>query len=145
MSAASAPRHSPTTMRSGRWRSAFITSSLMVISPFPSALAHLASILTKLGCSSKRSSAESSIVIMRSFLGISRDKALSKVVLPPPVPPQTAIFFRIFIAQRKSCAIPKERVPIFTSSFKVYACARNFLIVRAEPSIETGGITTFTR
>ena len=145
MSAASAPRHSPTTMRSGRWRKALMTRSLMVTSPRPSAFAMRASMRTTSGCSSKRSSAESSIVTMRSFFGISRESALSSVVLPPPVPPETAMFLRARTAQDKSCAMPGESVPSPTSSSRVKARLRNFRMVKAVPSMEIGGMTTFTR
>jgi hypothetical protein len=89
MSRASPPRHSPTTMRSGRMRSVLRTSSRIGTSPRPSALAGRASRVTTWGCCSC-SSAASSTVMMRSCSGMNRDSTLSRVVLPEAVPPETS-------------------------------------------------------
>lgn len=63
ISMASAPRTSPTMIRSGRIRRAERIRSRMVTSPLPSTLAFLASRLTRLGTSRILSSALSSMVI----------------------------------------------------------------------------------
>jgi len=65
MSSASPPRTSPTTIRSGRMRSALITSWRIVICPLPSTFGGRASSRTTWSCWSW-SSAASSIVRMRS-------------------------------------------------------------------------------
>ena len=69
MSTASAPRTSPRMMRSGRMRSAFLTSERWVTSPLPSMLGGRVSRRTTCGCCSC-SSAASSIVTMRSGVGM---------------------------------------------------------------------------
>ena len=89
MSKTSAPRTSPTIIRSGRIRSVLRTSSRAVTSPLPSRLGGRVSSRTTCGCCSD-SSAESSIVTMRSSSGTKLDRQLSIVVLPEPVPPQTS-------------------------------------------------------
>ena len=71
MSTASPPRHSPTTIRSGRMRSAFRTRSRIVIAPLPSMFGGRDSRLMTCFCASL-SSAASSIVMMRSPLGDER-------------------------------------------------------------------------
>ena len=68
MSSASPPRTSPTTMRSGRIRSAVRTRSRTETAPAPSAFGGRASSRTTCGCAS-RSSAVSSIVTTRSPVG----------------------------------------------------------------------------
>ena len=77
-SSASAPRHSPTITRVGLMRSAVLIRSRIVIGRTPSVLAFLVSNRTKLGLSINCSSAESSIVIIRSSLGINCDNRLHK-------------------------------------------------------------------
>jgi hypothetical protein len=88
MSSASADRTSPTMMRSGRMRRAFLTRSRIATLPVPSADGGRVSRVTTWGCWSW-SSAESSIVMMRSFSGMKADRTLRFVVLPVPVPPDT--------------------------------------------------------
>ena len=86
MSSASPPRTSPTTMRSGRIRSEFRTSSRMGIWPLPSTLGGRAS--SRMTCRWRScSSTASSMVTMRSSVGMYDDTTLSSVVLPVPVPP----------------------------------------------------------
>ena len=75
MSKASSPRTSPTMMRSGRMRSAFLTSSRWRISPRPSILGGRVSRRPTCGCCSC-SSAASSMVIRRS---LSRDVAGQRI------------------------------------------------------------------
>ena len=91
MSIVSAPRTSPTMIRSGRMRSELRTRSRIVTSPLPSTLAGRASSVTTCGCWS-RSSALSSTVMMRSPSGTAAESALSIVVLPAPVPPEMTMF-----------------------------------------------------
>ena len=69
MSSASLPRHSPTTMRSGRMRSELMTRSRIVTRPVPSGSAGRASRRTTCGFASCNS-AESSIVTIRSWSGM---------------------------------------------------------------------------
>ncbi len=102
MSAVSGPRHSPMMSRSGRMRSAFFTRSRSATAPPPSGSAGSASILATCRCCSCNS-AVSSIVTTRSESGMNTDKALSKVVLPAPVPPETMRLMRALTqAARKS-------------------------------------------
>ena len=93
MSIASPPRTSPTTIRLGRIRSEALINSRMVISPFPSVFVLRVSKETRFGTVSICSSAESSIVTIRSSEGINCDKAFKKVVLPEPVPPLMKILY----------------------------------------------------
>src|SRR5471032_2132832 len=87
MSSASAPRTSPSMMRSGRIRSALRTSARCVTSPLPSMLGGRVSRRTTCGCCSC-SSAASSTVTMRSVEPMKPEITLSMVVLPEPVPPE---------------------------------------------------------
>ena len=93
MSTASAPRHSPMMMRSGRMRSALTSSTRCGTSPVPSMLAGRVSSRTTCGWRSW-SSAESSMVTMRSLAGMNEDRTLSSVVLPAPVPPEIRMLSR---------------------------------------------------
>ncbi len=81
MSSASAPRTSPTMIRSGRIRNAFFTRSRATTSPRPSEFGGRVSSRTTCSCCS-RSSAASSIVTTRSSAGMNELSALSSVVLP---------------------------------------------------------------
>ena len=69
MSSASAPRHSPTMIRSGRMRRAFFTRSRIVYSPAPSTFGGLVSSVTTCSWCS-RSSVVSSMVTIRSLNGM---------------------------------------------------------------------------
>ena len=117
----------------------------MLTSPLPSAFAMRASSLTTWGWVSNLSSAASSMVTTRSPAGIWLLRALSRVVLPPPVPPHTAMFLRERTAQANSCAMGSVMLPICTSSSRENELLRNLRMVRAVPTSETGGITTLTR
>ena len=88
-SRASAPLHSPTIIIDGRIRSAARIKSRIVIGVTPSVFAFLVSSRTKFTLSISCNSAESSIVIIRSSLGINCDSAFKNVVFPDPVPPDT--------------------------------------------------------
>ena len=145
MSIASPPRTSPTTMRSGLMRSAFFTRSRMVTSPDPSIELSRASSRTTSGCASKRSSAESSMVTMRSPRGISQESALSSVVFPEPVPPATAMELRALTAQESSCAYQPGSDPSSTRRPIVRMRSENLRMVTAGPSMAMGAATAFTR
>src|SRR5713101_2948561 len=85
MSRASAPRTSPTRMRSGRIRRLLRSSCRMVSSPLPSTLGGRCSRAMTCGWSIC-SSAASSIVITRWLCGMNRAMTLRDVVFPEPVP-----------------------------------------------------------
>ena len=93
MSSASAPRTSPTTIRSGRIRSEFRTRSRIETWPLPSMFGGRDSRRTTCGCWSL-SSAASSIVTMRSSSGMNDESTFSVVVFPAPVPPATMMLIR---------------------------------------------------
>ena len=90
MSSVSAPRTSPTTMRSGRMRSDSRTRSRNVTAPSPSRFGWRHCIATTSGRST-RSSKTSSQVTMRSRAGTAASRQLSSVVLPAPTAPATTI------------------------------------------------------
>ena len=97
MSSASAPRHSPMMIRSGRIRKALRTRSVAVMAPLPSMLAGRVSSRTTWSCCNCNSAA-SSMVTMRSVLGMKLDSVFKSVVLPEPVPPEMMMFSRALIA-----------------------------------------------
>ena len=145
MSMHSSPRTSPTTMRSGLMRRAFFTRSLMVTSPVPSMDASLASSRTTLRWLSNLSSAESSIVTIRSRGPISHERALSSVVLPEPVPPATAMPHLVLTAQDSRVAYQAGSAPSPTRRRSVHARSENLRMVMEGPSMEIGSTTAFTR
>ena len=122
MSSASGPRTSPTTIRSGRIRSALRTSRRIVTSPRPSRFGGRASSRTTCGWRS-RSSAASSIVTTRSPAPMNADSALSVVVLPEPVPPQTRRLARARTARARKSSSGRVSVPLATSSSGVKPAA----------------------
>ncbi len=144
MSSASAPRASPTTIRSGRIRNELRTRSRIRISPFPSMLGGRASRQSTCGCWSWSSFA-SSIVTIRSSPGMNDDKTFSKVVLPVPVPPLTTTLSRPRTQQSVKCATCSLIVFIPTRSSTVNGSARNRRIVRNGPPIARGCTMQFTR
>ena len=128
MSSASPPRHSPTMMRSGRMRRELRTSSRMGIAPLPSMLAGRDSSVTT--CSWRSwSSAASSMVTMRSSLGMNDDRTLSIVVLPEPVPPETKMFRRASTHARRKSNISGVAVPKRIRSSVVSGVAANLRMV----------------
>ena len=143
MSIASAPRTSPITIRSGRIRSAFFTSSRWVISPFPSTLAGRVSRRTKCSCCSCNSAA-SSMVTIRSSCGMNADNALSEVVLPEPVPPEIKIFLPIFTTAVRKAAIAADSAFFSTIVASVNGSEGNRRMVIVGPSNASGGIITLT-
>ena len=144
MSSASAPRTSPTMMRSGRMRSALRTSWRMVTSPLPSTFGGRLSRRSTCGCWS-RSSAASSIVMIRSARSTNEDSTLSRVVLPDPVPPLTTMLLRPSTRSRRKDTASAVTVALSTRSSAPNAWRRNRLIVSSGPSRLSGGITQFTR
>ena len=110
------------------------------MAPSPSALAGRASRRTT--CSpGKRSSAASSIVTIRSWLGRHAARLFSSVVFPLPVPPVTSMFAprEDGAGEARSATADEQN----SSSASVRAPKRR--IVRHGPSIATGGTTAFTR
>jgi hypothetical protein len=144
MSIASPPRHSPTTMRSGRMRSAFFTRSRIEYSPLPSRFGGRDSSATTCGWPS-RSSAASSTVTMRSRSGMAPESTLSNVVFPLPVPPAITMFFLTRTERSRKRAISRESEPFSTRFFRVSAVLANLRIVMQGPRSASGGITAFTR
>ena len=144
MSKASSPRHSPRMMRSGRMRSAFLTSSRWRISPLPSTLGGRVSMRATCGCCSCNSAA-SSMVISRSLSEMKADSAFSIVVLPEPVPPEMIMVMRAFTAAASSSAICGRSASISTSLFRLNGFLENLRIETSGPSTPTGRTATLTR
>src|SRR2546425_990735 len=115
MSSASAPRDSPTMMRSGRIRSVLMTRSRCVIAPAPSMLMGRVSRRTTCDCWSC-SSAVSSMVMMRSSSGMKRESVLSMVVLPEPDPPETTTLSRASTQPLMKSSIPVVKVSFLSRS-----------------------------
>ena len=126
-------------------RSALMTRSRMVTSPVPSTLRGRASRRTTCGCSRKRSSAESSIVTIRSSRGSTHDKALSNVVFPLPVPPDTAMLFRARTAHVRQLPTVAPNEPVSIMSPSVITREANLRMVSTGPSTASGGMITCTR
>jgi hypothetical protein len=115
MSMASPPRISPRMMRSGRIRRQFLTRSRCVISPLPSRFEGRVSRRTTWFCWSC-SSAESSIVMIRSWSGMNDEHTLSSVVFPEPVPPEMMVFRRERTHPRSTSRIGRGHDPSATRS-----------------------------
>ena len=116
----------------------------MDTSPFPSAFAGRASILTTWLCWSFNSR-ESSTVMMRSAGPMQSEIALRSDVLPEPVPPETTMFFLRATHASMNFIISGLIEPNDTSLSSVKSDLPNFRIVRHAPSGVIGGITAFTR
>ena len=144
ISRASAPRHSPMTMRSGRMRKALRSKSRMLTSPWPSALLGRAWRVIRLACCNCNS-ALSSMVTTRSPEGMRRDSMLSNVVLPEPVPPLTTILRLCVTARRSKRAMAGDKDCLASRSSSVKAWGANLRMVKAGPFRASGGITTFRR
>ena len=144
MSSASPERHSPTMIRSGRMCIALRSRSRMEISPWPSMFAGRASrVIT---CSWRScSSAASSMVTIRSSLGMNDDRTFRKVVLPEPVPPDTKTFRRASMHERRNSNISGVEVPKLIRFWTVYGVLENFRIVMTGPISDSGAMIAFTR
>ena len=143
-STASPPRTSPTMIRSGRIRSAFFSRSRIFTSPLPSAEGARVSSRTTCGCR-RLNSAASSRVTMRSCPSISADRALSMVVLPAPVPPETTTFRRTRAASSSRVAIARCIAPPRTRSAMPRPSRRKRRMEMAAPSMASGGTMMLTR
>ena len=144
MSMASAPRHSPITMRSGRMRKALITKSRCEISPAPSIFIGRVSRRTKCDCWSCNS-AISSIVTTRSSSGTKRESVLSMVVFPEPEPPEITILRRACTQPERKSIIPCVKVSLRTKSSVDSSFLPKRRIDITGPISEIGGITAQTR
>ena len=145
MSSASAPRTSPTMIRSGRMRSALRTRSRIATSPSPSMFFGRDSSRRTWRWSSC-SSAASSIVTMRSCRGSPADSAFSSVVLPVPVPPE----MRMFSSRLDAAAQEVDRLRLSACRCaRARRRSRRFCAELADrqqrPVSESGGMTALTR
>ncbi len=138
MSRASPARTSPTMMRSGRMRSELRTSSRMGMAPLPSMLGGRDSSVTT--CSWRScSSAASSMVTMRSSLGMKEERTLSVVVLPEPVPPETKMLSRASTQAFRKSNISGVAVPKRMRSSTVKGEAANLRMVMTGPTRRAAG------
>src|SRR5581483_1782452 len=144
MSRASPPRHSPTTIRSGRIRSVLRTRSRMRTSPLPSMLGGRASSASTWSWWSW-SSLASSTVTMRSSWGMNDDSTLRAVVLPVPVPPLTMMLSRPLTQASRNWATVREKEPKLMRSPTVNGSLANFRMVRKGPPMASGAMTALTR
>ncbi len=104
----------------------------MVISPSPSRFGGRASRVTT--CSWRSwSSAASSIVTMRSSLGMNDESTLRVVVLPEPVPPETNRFSRASMQAWRNSNISGVAVPNRIRSSTVYGVCANLRTVMTGP------------
>ena len=132
------------TMRSGRIRKALISNSRWRTAPSPSRLGGRVSSRTTCGCLSCNSAA-SSMVTTRSFGAMNADKALSIVVLPEPVPPDTTMFNRDFTTPLSSSIIPSVRERHATRSSGISLSVPKRRIDSSGPSTESGAMMALTR
>ena len=86
---------------------------MIVTWPLPSMFAARDSRRTTWSCTS-RSSAASSIVMIRSSSGMKPERMLSRVVLPEPVPPEMNMLRRASTHARMNSIISGVAVPNFT-------------------------------
>ena len=144
MSRTSAPRTSPTTIRSGRIRRAFRTRSRWVTAPAPSMLAGRVSSRTTCSCWSCNS-AESSMVTIRSLFGMKFESTFRSVVLPAPVPPDTRMLSRAWTAARSTSARVGGTVPYSIRSAMRRGSAAKRRMDSTGPSRASGGMIALTR
>ncbi len=143
MSRVSPPRTSPTMTRSGRMRSELRTRSRMVTWPLPSTFGGRLSRVITWDCWS-RSSAESSMVTIRSSSGISPERALRRVVFPVPVAPETMTLNLARTRPASSRVSCSSSEPTAIISWRVNARGKRRM-VRMGPLSESGGMITLTR
>ena len=111
----------------------------MVIAFFPSTLAFLASSLTIFSTFFSCSSAESSIVTIRSSLGIKLDSTLRNVVLPLPVPPDINRLYFALTAFSRNAATSVLTEPSSINFSMVRGISKNLRTVIIGPFNATGG------
>src|SRR5699024_7859274 len=144
MSLTSAPRHSPTTRRSGRIRRALRTRSVRVTSPPPSTLACRAVSWTTCGWVTMSSRA-SSTMTMRWSAPSCESWAPSGAVVPVPAPPEMRMFARASTASASRGLISSGTNPSAHSWEKgnpERLGTRNEIVV---VSAEIGGTIAFIR
>jgi hypothetical protein len=144
MSSASSPRTSPQMMRSGRIRRLLINSSRCFTAPVPSRLGGRVSSRTTCGCFNCNSAA-SSMVTIRSRGEMKADRALSRVVLPAPVPPEMMMFSRAFTAASSSSIMAGVVAFFSTRSGGISLSVEKRRMDRMGPSTASGGMMAFTR
>ena len=82
---------------------------------------------------------------IRSFSGISADRALSSDVLPLPVPPAMTIFLCSSTARPRNSLASSDMLPDFTSESRLNVDFLNLRIEMQQPFRELGGTMTCTR
>ena len=85
------------------------------------------------------------MVMMRSPASIMRERALSNVVLPEPVPPEMTMFRRQRATISRKLASSGETLPFATKLAKSSMLRENFRIERLGPFKLRGGMITLTR
>ncbi len=139
-SKASSARTSPTMRRSGRIRSASVTSRRSRTSPVPSRLDCRHCSATQSG-SGTLTSKTSSHVTTRSRAGIAAVRQLSNVVLPDWVPPATSTLSPAWTVASRKRATCTVIVPKPTSSSSDEARTTNLRMFTAQPSSTGSGGT----
>ena len=99
---------------------------------------------TTCGCRSC-SSAESSIVTIRSVGGMNDERMLSSVVLPAPVPPEISTLSRDWTMALSMSTIGWVTLSVRSRSSALSASRLNLRIERWGPSIASGLMIAFTR
>ena len=90
-------------------------------------------------------SAASSMVTMRSVLGMKLESVFSSVVLPEPVPPEMRMFSRALIAPSSSITISGVKALKFSRSSSFSGLAPNRRIETHAPSSASGGMIALKR
>ncbi len=144
-SSASSCRTSPTMIRSGRIRSASLTSRRSRISPVPSRLGCRVCIATDVRAAAIRSSKTSSQVMTRSRGGIALARQLSIVVLPACVPPATTMLSPAATAASRNRAACAGSVPRLDELVEGMGRDDELPDVHAQCSRVMSGITTCSR
>ena len=85
------------------------------------------------------------MVTIRSSDGMNDDSTLSVVVFPAPVPPDTMMLSRPRTQASRKAAVCGLSEPKVIRSSTVSGSVANFRIVRADPSIDSGGTMALTR
>ena len=140
----SASRTSPTTRRSGRIRSASLMRRRRVISPVPSRLGWRHCMDTR-SRTSRSSSNVSSTVTTRSSLRAADMSALSIVVLPVWVAPDTRMFAPASTLMRRNSAAWRVSESSSTSCVSERMLRRNLRMFTAQCARVTSGMATCRR